>query len=121
MTIQELKEAIAYAKKINRMSAGDDDGELEQYFDGELTGKVHHPVSVAIMENHSHIIAYLENCSTEDRREVYTAIRDGLKRVKAINEGVVREGYERTVKLYRTICEENGWEAEVYPQISLLV
>jgi len=74
--------------------------------------KVLVPVREAIAANDQTVIAFIETCDKEVQGRLIPAIGQGLSKIGVINEGVIREGYERVVNLYRAMYDERGWKCE---------
>jgi hypothetical protein len=101
MTIQEIKNIAEVGVALNLDLPEDQKKFYEE---------VYTPVLSAIANNDMTVIAFFETCDSAIRKRLSTAIRDGIIDNDAVNEGVIRPGCERVVRLYRSIREENGWE-----------
>jgi hypothetical protein len=100
MTLQEIKHIIAIKDNYHE--------DISEHV-LEFEEKVYNPVKEAIANNNTIVIEYLESCTQEERYGLCTAIERGLQESQAVNEGIIREGYDRAVNLYRVICEENNY------------
>ena len=109
MTVQEIKNIVELAVMYHE----DDRYCLDISEDMlDYTARVYEPIKKAISSNDKTAIKYLEACESKVQSYVSTGIEDGLKEVTAVNEGVIREGYERAVNLYRKIHKENDFMGE---------
>jgi hypothetical protein len=104
MTLQEIKEIVRLAVMYY-----EDDYYCLDISEDVLAfdEQVNKPIQRAIEENDTTVLEYIESCTSEHQSYLSVGIRRGLEEA-AINEGVIREGYERAVNLYRKIHKENG-------------
>jgi hypothetical protein len=104
MTLQEIKRIAELAMSYNRHRQEDQIA---------YSDNCHIPVSEAIAANDITVIAFLETCDKDVRKRLSPAIEDGVLESRAVNEGVVREGYERAVNLYKSVYGENGYNIKI--------
>ena len=80
----------------------------------ELDERVNKPIQKAIASNDLTVIEYLENCTPQEQSYASVGIQQGLEQITAVNEGVIREGYERAVNLYRKIAKKMALQVSAY-------
>ena len=103
MTVDEIKKIVELLGTLDY-----DRPEDQKTFSNEA----YEPVKEAIKDNDMTVIMHLETCDKATRKRLSTAVGRGLLERRVVNEGVIREGYERAVNLCRDICNENGWKRE---------
>ena len=88
------------------------DLDLPRHNDG-FGKNVFYPVADAILRGNLIVIKYNESCDKKMRKALFSAVAHGaLCLTDDINEGIIREGYERIITLHRSICEEIGIETD---------
>ena len=101
MTTQEIKNIV----EMDEMAYSEIPEDQRKF--GE---EIYTPIREAIANNDMIVIEFLETCDPWIRKRLSPAIEYGIIDNNAVNEGVIRPGCERVVRLYRSIREENGWE-----------